>query len=91
MNLIDEFNAKTTYPFVVNVFDPSNATNQAKAIKKPISIAKSYLSAKIKSISPYGVLVIKFNEELDTPLFINNASLKFNSSNIDVRLKLFED
>ena len=95
LTLIDDFNARTTYPFVVTIYNPLkqflNLANQAKAIKKPFSVAKSYLSAKIKSISPYGVVVIKFNEDLDTPLFINNASLKFNSSNIDVQLKPFAD
>jgi hypothetical protein len=94
LNLIDEFNTRNTYPFVVNIINPgvSNQTNQVKAkIKKPISIDKSYLSAKIKSISPYGVVVIKFSDELDTPIYINNASLKFNSSNMDVQLKPFVD
>jgi hypothetical protein len=92
--LIDEFNARTTYPFVVKIIDPSktNSTNQIKAkIKKPFSLDRSYLNAKIKSISPYGVVVIKFNEELNTPLFINNASLKFNFTNMVVRLKPFPD
>ncbi len=88
--MIDEFNARTTYPFIVNIIDPSN--NQMKAkIKKPFSVDRSYLNAKIKSISPYGVVVIKFNEELDTPLFINNASLKLNFTNMLVRLKPFPD
>ncbi len=52
-------------------------------------MAKTYLSAKIKSINPYGLIVIKFYEELDTPLYINNASLKYNSTNLDIRLKPF--
>jgi hypothetical protein len=49
------------------------------------------LSAKIKSISPYGLVVIKFNEELETPIFINNASLRFNFTNLDVTLKPYQD
>ncbi len=94
LNLIDEFNARTTYSFIVKIIDPSisNSTNQIKGkIKKPISVDRSYLSAKIKSISPYGVLVIKFNEELETPIFINNASLMFNFTNMDVKLKPYQD
>jgi len=54
-------------------------------------LPKIYLSAKIQSINPYGLIVIKFLETLDTPLFIKNASLKFNSTNIDVQLKPFQD
>jgi hypothetical protein len=46
-------------------------------------------NAKIQSINPYGLIVIKFFETLDTPLYINNASIKFNSTNIDVMLKPF--
>jgi hypothetical protein len=52
---------------------------------------KNYLSAKIQSINPYGLIIIKFFETLDTPLFTNNASLKYNSTNIEVRLKPFQD
>jgi hypothetical protein len=89
--LIDEFNARTTYPFVVSVVDPSNSNSVKGKIKKPFSADRGYLSAKIKSISPYGVVVIKFNEELETPIYINNASLKFNFTNMDVRLKPFQD
>jgi len=49
------------------------------------------LSGKIQSINPYGLMIIRFNEALDTPTFINNASLKFNYTNIDIRLKPFQD
>lgn len=49
------------------------------------------MSAKIKSIDPYGTMIIRFNEVLDTPIYINNASLVFNSTNIDVQLKPFQD
>ncbi len=94
LTLIDNFNAKTTYPFVVTIFDPlkqlQNTTqNTAKNIQKPI--AKKYLSAKIQSINPYGLMIIKFNEVLDTPLFIKNASLKVNSTKVDIRLNPFQD
>jgi len=54
-------------------------------------LPKNYLSAKIQYINPYGLIVIKFYETLETPLLINNASLIFNSTNIDVRLKPFQD
>ena len=54
-------------------------------------MTKGFLSAKIKSINPFGLISIKFFEELDTPLFINNASLKFNLTNIDIQLKPFLD
>ena len=94
LTLIDNFDAKRTYPFVVTIYDPlkklKNSTqNSNKNIQKPLT--KNYLSAKIQSISPFGLMVIKFYETLDTPLFINNASLKFNSTNIDVKLKPFQN
>jgi hypothetical protein len=56
-----------------------------------VRVTKDYLSAKIKSISPFGLISIKFFDDLDTPLYINNASLKFNSTNIDIRLIPFQD
>jgi hypothetical protein len=56
-----------------------------------VTETKSYLSAKIKSINSYGLIVIKFNEELDTPLYINNASLKYNSTTIEIKLKPYQD
>jgi hypothetical protein len=84
LSLIDNFGARTMYPFVVTIYDPLNIATKKQLIK-------NYLSAKIQSINPYGLIVIKFLETLDTPLFIKNASLKFNSTNIDVQLKPFQD
>jgi hypothetical protein len=52
-------------------------------------VSNTFLNAKIKSISPYGLIVIKFFEELDAPLYINNASLKYNYTNLDIQLKPF--
>jgi hypothetical protein len=82
------------YPFVVSIFDPLKQfvtipNNNKTIIEKPSG--KNYLSAKIQSINPYGLIIIKFFEALDTPLFINNASLKYNYTNIEVRLKPFQD
>ena len=85
LTLIDDFNARTTYPFVVTIY----ATNNTKSFLKPS--VKKYLSSKIQLINPYGLIIIRFNEALDTPIFINNASLKFNYTNIDIRLKPFQD
>jgi hypothetical protein len=62
LSLIDDFNARTIYPFVVTIYDPLkqfvNTTNNTKTIEKPL--IKKYLSAKIQSINPYGLVIIKF-------------------------------
>ena len=62
LSLIDDFNARTIYPFVVTIYDPLkifvNATNNTKTFEK--SLVKTNLSARIQSVNPYGLMIIKF-------------------------------
>lgn len=63
---------------------PSNVKNLNKTTIE--SSYKNYLSAKIKSISPFGTLIVKFSEPLK-PIKATNYSIIFNSTNINVVLK----
>jgi len=67
--LADSFNGKTTYSFVVTIFDPmitdyhsdkSKLGDSGKTIfrNKNSTLIKSDISAKIKSIDPYGEIVV---------------------------------
>ena len=48
-----------------------------KPLNKTISPLVGNLSAKIKSISPFGTIVVKFSEQLE-PLKVTNFSLILN-------------
>ncbi len=48
-----------------------------KPLNKTISSLVGNLSAKIKSISPFGTIVVKFSEQLE-PLKVTNFSLILN-------------
>jgi hypothetical protein len=37
-------------------------------IQKPFNASKTYLTAKIKSISPYGLVLVKFSENMQDVL-----------------------
>jgi len=67
--LADSFNGKTTYSFVVTIFDPmvsdylSDKSKLGKSGKtifknKNSTMIKNDISAKIKSIDPYGEIVV---------------------------------
>jgi hypothetical protein len=45
--------------------------------KKPFNATKTYLNAKIKSVSPYGLILVKFSETMQKVL-ANNISKIFN-------------
>jgi predicted P-loop ATPase len=45
--------------------------------KKPFNALKTYLTAKIKSVSPFGTIIVKFSENIEAA-FTNNISEIFN-------------
>ena len=45
--------------------------------QKPFNATKTYLNAKIKSVSPYGLILVKFSETMQKVLG-NNISEIFN-------------
>jgi hypothetical protein len=64
-----------------------NISAKIKSINPFGLVSTGNISAKIKSINPYGVIIIRFSEILETKIFINNASLILNETNMNIRLK----
>lgn len=46
-------------------------------IQKPFNASRTYLTAKIKSVSPFGLILVKFSETMQKVL-ANNISEIFN-------------
>ena len=46
-------------------------------IQKPFNTSRTYLTAKIKSVSPFGLILVKFSETMQKVL-ANNISEIFN-------------
>jgi hypothetical protein len=45
--------------------------------QKPFNASKTYLTAKIKSVSPYGTIIVRFSDILE-PVLTNNISGIYN-------------
>jgi hypothetical protein len=48
--------------------EPVPVVKKPAKIQKPFNASKTYLTAKIKSISPYGLVLVKFSENMQDVL-----------------------